>query len=349
LYTTHGARLAKFNRTPGQLLPGVHINVYAETTENAGARPLWLLADLPPDLSVPKAAGLVAQAKTRLETKFTQLRGLVTEIAWPDGAAPAGAFHEARLGVLLPPQGTDDARRSRAELATALTAELNRAPDALAWRADDDSPQHWLDAFVPGPADGLIKIIGPDLARLEQAGRRAEARLKLLPGVAGVRVLSGKGPLRRNWVLDPGQCARRGVQAGDASTVLSAALDGRLAGQMVEGEKRFVVMVRWPERLRRHEADLLDLPVDVAPLPLEARPAVAGPVRVRLRDLVAGPGQQGGPARAGAAVIYREDGKRLLPIRFRVETGRDVAAVAGQAQEAIQGELPPGYSAARAR
>ena len=133
---------------------------------------------------------------------------------------------------------------------------------------------------------------------------------------------------------------------------------------MIEGERRFDISVRWPKKLRSSEADILDIPVDVGnntvvqssgpgavPAALGtglASPSVIGSTvntgnplsntpRLRLRDLVSPVGDDGSPdpegqfERHGASTIYREQGKRLIALKFSVRD-RDLAGAVAEAQ-----------------
>ena len=120
---------------------------------------------------------------------------------------------------------------------------------------------------------------------------------------------------------------------------------------MIEGERRFDISVRWPKKLRSSETDILDIPVDIgnnsvvqssgpSNIPGALGTSLATPStvgtqfrtdnplsntpRLRSRDLVSPVGDDGSPApdgqfeRHGASTIYREQGKRLIAIKFSV-------------------------------
>src|SRR5262249_37713883 len=125
------------------------------------------------------------------------------------------------------------------------------------------------------------------------------------------------------------------------------------------------VTVRWPAWRRGSETSILDIPVDITnnqvilatgpgvnPSPTGsglAPPPKAGSLtdtsnpitntpRLRLRDLVSPVGKNGRPdpngpfEQAGASTIYREQGKRLIAVKFSVR-GRDLASAVGEARE----------------
>jgi len=149
-------------------------------------------------------------------------------------------------------------------------------------------------------------------------------------GVFGVQVTHVLGRVSLEFRVDPEKCRRSGVPMADLQNVLQAATGGILVTAMLEGEKTFDVTLRWPERLRANEASILDIPVDTPAGPTPAAP------RRRLRDLVSPEAKDGRPdpkdsfLRYGAAAIYREEGRRLIGVRFRLrgkDPGATIAAV----------------------
>jgi cobalt-zinc-cadmium resistance protein CzcA len=147
--------------------------------------------------------------------------------------------------------------------------------------------------------------------------------------------------------------------------VAASALGGQAVTQMIEGEKRFDVAIRWPAWRRTSETSIFDIPVDVGNNQVvqpqgpgfvpsatgsgQAPPAVGGSLagtanplsstpRLRLRDLVSPVGEDGAVdpggqfEKPGAAVIYREKQKRLIAVKFSVR-GRDLAGAVDQARK----------------
>jgi cobalt-zinc-cadmium resistance protein CzcA len=144
-------------------------------------------------------------------------------------------------------------------------------------------------------------------------------------GVEDVRLLGGLGLACLELPIDRAKCKRWGVSVGDVEDVIQAAVGGRVVSRMVEGEKLFDIVLRWPPSLVRGEEGLLDLPVEVSNN--VARPDLGNPLvgqpRLRLRDLVTPVGKDGEPdpkgpfVRPGVGAIFRENGQRFVAIRFR--------------------------------
>jgi cobalt-zinc-cadmium resistance protein CzcA len=275
--------------------------------------------------------------------KFPEVVGIVTQLGSPDEAAAPARPAQARLAVLLKPVGEwrpapgRDRPRTRRELAEALEAAL-KPEQAFAWSFVDDSPAEPQERFLTSRSEGFVKLIGPDLEQLAKVGQDVQARMAKVPGVRAVQALPFVGQADAPLRIDIQKSRRLGLPMADVMEVLEMALRGRVVAEMVEGEQRYDIVLRWPENLRKNAAALLSIPV-AAGLPGEAGPKM----RVTLGDVLERP-EGDKLARLGTTAIYREDGKRLLPIRFRVEAGRSVPDVARDAREATAALLPPGYT-----
>jgi cobalt-zinc-cadmium resistance protein CzcA len=164
----------------------------------------------------------------------------------------------------------------------------------------------------------------------------------------------------------------------DVNNVISSALGANPQSNMVEGEKLFPISIRWPERLRGSETAILDIPVDITnntvvlaqgPSPQvnpqgfalpppsfqgsqtnSGNQAMSTSPRLRLRDLVSPVAEGGGIdpkgqfERAGAEMIYREQGERLVAIKFSVRN-RDLGGAVAEARNRIKDLLPSPYRA----
>jgi Cu/Ag efflux pump CusA len=336
------AHVKELNDTPGQLLPGVRLEVYQDQAEGSDGAPLWAHVGLRGNVSLEEAAAQARRARVALQ-KFPEVVGIVMQLGSPDEAAAPARPAQARLAVLLKPAGEwqpapgRDRPHTRRELAEALKAAL-KPERAFAWSFVDDSPADPQERFLASRSEGFVKLIGPDLEQLTKVGQNVQARMAKLPGVRAVQALPSVGQTDTPLRIDIQKSRRLGLPMADVNEVLEMALRGRVVAETVEGEQRYDIVLRWPESLRKNAAALLSIPVE-AGLPGEAGPKM----RVTLRDVLERP-EGDKLVRLGATAIYREDGKRVLPIWFRVQEGRSVAEVARAAREAAAALLPPGYA-----
>ena len=172
-----------------------------------------------------------------------------------------------------------------------------------------------------------VKIYGDDLGQLLVAGNEVARVLAQVEGADGVRVEQVDGLPVLSVEPDRASLYRYGLNVADVQEVLAAATGGTRAGQVFEGDRRFVIVVRLPEALRGDMAKLSRLPI---PLPAGGYVPLA---EVAGLELTTGPNQ-----------VSRENGKRRLVVTSNVR-GRDLGGFVAQARERIEREvkLPAGY------
>jgi Cu/Ag efflux pump CusA len=364
------ATVQEINDTPGRLLPGVRLEPLWERAGGAEDDLLILQAGLPANSS-PQAASDKMRPARAILLHYPEVRAVLTRFG-PDetGVDPAGAESGQVYALLRPGK---DRPRSRREILDKVKAELSRSLPGIDWEDLPDGVDDFEAAFVATPGAGLLKIIGPDLEKLERLAGKARGELQKLAGVSGVHVRHVLGKAHVEFVVDKEKCKLWGVQVADVNNLIAAALGGLAASQMIEGEKVFDISIRWPKVLRSNETSLLDIPVDIVnnlltpgPVPGAQQTTITGPgtgpsptgtglpnpaqvssnlapfnvfqPRLRLRDLVSPVGADGRPdpkgqfERPGPAWIWRENGRRLIAVRFSIR-GRGQADVLAEARE----------------
>ncbi|MCP5412063.1 MAG: CusA/CzcA family heavy metal efflux RND transporter [Alphaproteobacteria bacterium] len=176
-------------------------------------------------------------------------------------------------------------------------------------------------------SDVALKIFGDDLAELVRLADQAQRMLTKIPGAQDVKMEQASGlPI---LTVEPNriQLARYGLEVSNVQDAVSAALGGKEAGLIYEGDARYPLEVRLPEGLRTDPEALNRLPLlrkggDYIPL-----------TEVASLKTAEGPNQ-----------ISRENGKRYIVVMANVR-GRDLAGFIGDAQKIVAQELklPPGY------
>jgi Cu/Ag efflux pump CusA len=228
---------------------------------------------------------------------------------------PAGPPAEGAVDVVVrvrPGEDREAVRRGARSAAEGLNGKPGKLlpgtrVEITAEGAGAARPDDFAEAFEPPADGGLVKVSGPDPGGTAAAAEAVRQQLAAVPGVGEVRVVPGTGQPRLSLEVDRQKCARWGVAVADVVAVVSAARDGIPCARVAAGGEPCDVAVRWPERCRRSEEAVLDLPVDTAN---EGGPAAP---RLRLRDLAA-PRAEGG---AAPVALYRENGERLIAVRFR--------------------------------
>jgi RNA polymerase sigma factor (sigma-70 family) len=358
------ARVREINDTPGHLLPGVRIEALWERASGAEDDLLILRAGFPANVSPQAASDQMRQARAIL-LHYPEVRAVLTQLG-PDETGPGAAGAEGGQ-IYAPLHPRKDRPRGRGEILDAVRAELSRSLPGIDWEDLPDGVDDFDAAFVATPGAGLLKIIGPDLEKLDRLAEKARGELQRLPGVSGVHVRHVLGKAQLVFRVDPDKCARWGVSVADINMFIAAALGGQVSSHVVEGEKPFDIVIRWPKVLRPNETSILDIPVDIVnnqvvpasgpgvnpppagsgqppPSILGSPTDTANPItstpRRTLRDFVTPLSEDGKPdpkgsfERPGASSIWRENGKRLIAVRFSIR-GRAEADVLAEAREKL--------------
>ena len=147
-------------------------------------------------------------------------------------------------------------------------------------------------------------------------------------GIADVAVYRAMG--QPNLLIKPDRqiCSRYGLNVGDVAAAVQAAIGGQAVTQVLEGDRRFDLVVRWQPKYRQSSEAIRQIQI-----------ALPGGGYVPL-------GQVADITTAeGASFIYREGLRRYVPIRFSVR-GRDIQSTIDEAKRAVarQIRLPEGVS-----
>ncbi|PIB92800.1 efflux RND transporter permease subunit [Caulobacter sp. FWC2] len=178
--------------------------------------------------------------------------------------------------------------------------------------------------------DVAIKLYGDDLDKMGVSAAKIGAVLEAIPGADGVRVEQTAGAPTLDVRFDRAAIARFGLTVEEVADTVAAAMGGRQAGDVFEGDKRFDITVRVP-MAQRDDLDAMGaLPVM---LPSENGNAQRS---VPLRELVQFRFAD------GLNQISREDGKRRVVIQVNVR-GRDIGSFVNEAKAKVDAvPLPTG-------
>src|SRR5262245_45041379 len=102
---------------------------------------------------------------------------------------------------------------------------------------------------------------------MQETAARIARIIREVPGAADVKVEQTEGLPVMDIVIDRGAIARYGLNVSDVQDVVATAIGGREAGLLFEGDRRFDIVVRLPDRIRRDMSAIENLPI---PLPRNA-------------------------------------------------------------------------------
>jgi cobalt-zinc-cadmium resistance protein CzcA len=166
---------------------------------------------------------------------------------------------------------------------------------------------------------------------LERIGGEVLHEMDQVKGITDLGIFRVLGQPNLNVKVDREKAARYGLNAGDVSAVVQAALGGTVATTLLEADRQFSVTVRLASKYRDQLATAGEIKVGVAT-------ATGGNAYIPLKELATI------SLDTGASYIYHESNERFIPIKFSVR-GRDLGGTVAEAQQRIarKVKLPPGY------
>lgn len=195
-----------------------------------------------------------------------------------------------------------------------------------------------------------VKVFGDDFDTLVRIGQQVERAIRDVPGASDLKLEQATGLPVLSATIDRATLARYGLSMADVQSVIRIAIGGEETGHVIEGDRRFDIIVRLPESLRTDIDALYRLPVPLPALedhgdktlltsfdPLMAQ-AAHGRTWVPLGEVAK---LEIAP---GINQVNRESGKRRVVVTANTR-GRDLGSFVADVQQAVssQVELPPGY------
>ena len=280
-----------------------------------------------PSVSLAESVEISTRIEQMLRADFPEVRQVVTKIGRPDLATEAMGIYQGDVYVQVhPTEEWTTGRETKEELIDAMAASLGRFP-GMTFNFTQPMAMR-LDEVVSGvKADVAVKVFGPDAAELQRVGEQIRQVLTGVDGSADVQmeILSGAAQIQVD--VDRPAIARYGLNVVDVQEAIETAVGGRPVTEVLDGARRFDVVLRFPQH---HRTDMTAL----AALPLLA----TGGERIPL-ERVARLSETSAPE-----AINHENGERRIVVQTNVR-GRDVGSFVGDASERLAAAvtLPSGY------
>jgi len=228
--------------------------------------------------------------------------------------------------ILKPRSEWPDPDKTKAELVKEMEASVEQLPGN---NYEFTQPiQMRFNELISGVrADVGIKVFGDDLDQLLLTANDILKAVKQVEGAADARVEQVTGLPTLSVIPNRTALGRYGLNVVELQDWISAAIGGESAGILYEGDRRFELVVRLPENIRRDVEKLAFLPVPLANgdyVPLQ---------EIATLDISPAPAQ-----------ISRENGKRRIVVTANVR-GRDLGSFVTDVKETVRNEvqIPAGY------
>ncbi|OZB16639.1 MAG: CusA/CzcA family heavy metal efflux RND transporter [Hyphomonas sp. 34-62-18] len=286
-----------------------------------------------PGTSLSQAIEMQEMLERRI-TEIPEVERVFAKIGTPEIATDPVPPSVADTFLIMKPRSEwPDPRKSKTQLVQEIQLALEEIPGSK-YEITQPIEMRFNELISGVRADVALKIYGDDLETLAGLAAELEAVVSGVPGSADVQSEQVTGLPILSIIPDRAALARYQLDVEDVQRVAQVALGGEVAGRYFEGDRRFDIVVRFPEHLRTDLSAIRRLPV---PLP-ESRQDETGMLFVPLSEIAKveialGPNQ-----------ISRENGKRKLTVTSNVR-GRDLSSFITDLQTSVDSsiELPDGY------
>ncbi len=293
---------------------------------------IWLrVAVLPTSVSLEKSVQIAHSIRTKL-ARYEEVKNIVSQTGSPDDGTDANTPSNNEFLIDLKP--SDEWRKqwneNKEKLVEAMDHDLQTIP-GIQTTFSQYIQDNVDEAIAGAKGEVAVKLYGPDLDVLQKFGDQIAGIITKVPGMVDVGDDQMLGQPQYQIEINRAQAARYGVNVDTLQQVIETAVGGKVATQIVEGERKFNVVVRFDQPYRNRPAALEDILVPTAgpdgkggSVPLAALAQVKTAV--------------------GATSILRSDNSRLVTIKANVRQ-RDLGSAVADAQKQVAAEvkLPAGY------
>jgi heavy metal efflux system protein len=271
------------------------------------------------------------QVANKVRTKLIQypeVKNVVSQIGSPDDGTDANTPSniEFLVDLKLAREWRPKFGEDKEKLVQSMDKDLQVIPGILT--TFSQYIQDGVDEAIAGAkGEVAVKVSGPDLTVLQSIGDKIAAIMTKIPGMVDVADDQMLGQPQYQIQIDRTEADRYGINTDTLENIIETAIGGKVATQLVEGERKFNILVRFERSYRDNVGELGEILVPTAsgstvPLSEVARITTA----------------------TGATTILRSDNSRLVVIKANVRE-RDLGSTVAEAQQKVQAAvtLPEGY------
>ncbi len=289
---------------------------------------IWARGTLAPSTGPEEGARVMNRARL-LFASFPEVTKVVSQIGRPDDGTDPSLFSNTEYFVDLKPKAEWRSvfHQNKEELIRAMGREVDKIPGAD-WNFSQPIADNMEEAVSGVKGELAIKVFGTDLKELEGKGEEILKVMQTIRGVQDLGLFRVIGQPNLNVSVNRQQASRWGLNVSDVQDAIETAVGGKAVGQVLQGEQRYDMVVRYQPQYRTTVDQIKNIRL-VAPS--GERVALAQVCDIRMLD--------------GASQIYRENNSRYVALKYSVR-GRDLGSTVEEAIQTVNRKvkLPPGYT-----
>ncbi|MEI6653790.1 MAG: CusA/CzcA family heavy metal efflux RND transporter [Verrucomicrobiota bacterium] len=259
--------------------------------------------------------------------KFPEVKTVVTKTGRAEISEDPMGPEQNDLMIMLHPESEWKTGRTKETLVAAMKEELAVIPGV---RLSFSQPIALrVNELISGvKSDLAVKLFGPDLDVLKPQADRIAALMGGISGAEDVKVEQISGAAQVQIIVDRKAIARYKINLADINSLIETAVGGEVATTVIEGQMRFAMLVRFPEKDR---GDIAAIGRLLVPAPDGTLVPLAQLAKIQESE--------------GPAQISREKGMRRVVVECNIR-GRDMGGFVKEVQRSLRPlakTLPTGY------
>jgi len=288
---------------------------------------IWIRGTLAPSTGPSSSIEMSKRARLVL-ADFPEVAQVVSQVGRPDDGSDASGFYNTEFFVDLRPRELWRLQfhSRKDELIAAMDQKLSQFP-GVGWNFSQPISDNVEEAVSGVKGELAVKLFGTDLKTLEEKAEQIQGVMSQIAGVADLGTFQVRGQPNVNLNVDRAAADRFGINVSDVQDAIESAVGGKAVSQILIGEQRFDMTVRYQPNYRRTVEDISNIRLLA---PSGERVSLAQLCGITLDD--------------GASTIYREGNQRYIAIKYSVR-GRDLGSTVRQAIDEVakKVQLPDGY------
>jgi cobalt-zinc-cadmium resistance protein CzcA len=288
---------------------------------------LWVRGTLAPSTGPSEGVRVSNQARIVL-CSFPEVPQCTSQTGRPDDGTDTTSFFNTEYFVDLKPkeQWRPVFREDKDRLIAAMQRELDKIPGVV-WGFSQPIEDNMEEAVSGVKGELATKIYGDDLKTLEDKADQIVSVMRQIKGIEDLGVIRSLGQPNINFEVDRDQAARYQINVADVQDAIQTAAGGNALTQVLQGEARYDLVLRYLPQYRSTREALEDIRLLA---PSGERVSLAQLCKIQEQD--------------GGSEIYREGNQRYVAIKYSVR-GRDLGGAVEEAIKKVsaQVQLPRGY------
>ena len=288
---------------------------------------IWARGTLAPSVGPSEAIRIMDQARLTFAS-FPEVTTVVSQVGRSDDGTDATGFFNTEYFVDLRPKSKwrPQFDEDKEKLIAAMDAKVSQVP-GIEWGFSQPIADNMEEAVSGVKGELAVKIFGTELKELEDRADEIASVMRSIKGIEDLGIFRVLGQPNVNLVVNRQAADRYGINVADVQDAIETAVGGKPVSQVLHGEQRFDLVVRFQEPYRQTIDDVRAIRILA---PSGERVSLGQLCDIKVQD--------------GASMIYREGNSRYIAIKYSVR-GRDLGSTVEEAIEKVKEKvkLSPGY------